>query len=225
MYSEIQPTHPRDKNCPTCGAHHVSRSLRVGFSDVPSDVPTDVSPEKVGHLANILNQSRRLDELENPRLIPIYRTGKGSDIFVALSRPIIKPDYRKSIDDVNCELTIRLLQASTGAALRLLCTVQHDPLRMGALENEYATWVPRWERSDIYCQLGFLSNISRGFRPWGELPGNITLKFSKTVLSPDGILIDLISASTEPIRKHTVPQSQAWLDLWRSVLLLEVIAE
>lgn len=47
---------------------------------------------------------------------------------------------------------------------------------------------------------------------------DMTLIFAKKVLSLEGILIATISASTEPIRSHTSPQSQACLELWHSVL-------
>ncbi|KAF4630014.1 hypothetical protein G7Y89_g8121 [Cudoniella acicularis] len=64
-------------------------------------------------------------------------------------------------------------------------------------------------------------SISHGFRPCGDTRG-MTLKISKKVLSLEGILIDTILASTEPIRPHTSPHSQACLGLWHSVLGLNL---
>lgn len=225
MSSETQPTLRSNEKCPSCGVHHVSTSFRpiVGPPTGSTDNnPTQVSKETTRHLANILNQSRRLDELENPRLHPVYRIGKGSNIFAALSRRILEPNYRQSVEDVNSELFINLLSVYKGAALSLLCTVQHEPLRMTALENEDATWVPRWDRSDIHCQLGFKISISHGFRPWGDTRAEMTLEVTKKVLSLQGILVDTISASTEPIRPQTNPYSQACLALWHSVLGLNL---
>ncbi|KAF4630015.1 hypothetical protein G7Y89_g8120 [Cudoniella acicularis] len=74
MPSETQPTLPCDKKCPKCGVHHVSSSFRLGIGPTVRSTdndPTQVSPETIGHLANIFSQSRRLDELENPRLHPV----------------------------------------------------------------------------------------------------------------------------------------------------------
>ncbi|TVY41023.1 Heterokaryon incompatibility protein 6,OR allele [Lachnellula subtilissima] len=212
-------------DCP-CGNVHDSVSFTLGVRQTAGSTaidPIERSPEKIKTLANILNQSRRLDELENPRLHPVYRIGSGSSIFAALSSRILEPNYRESVGDINFNLAVNLLRTSEGAALfPLLCAVQHDPIRTTALENEDTTWVPRWDRSDIHCQLGFSARISPGFRPYsggnsGE-NGKVTMTISWKFLSLQGILVDTILSSTEPIRPHSSPHSQACLGIWNSVL-------
>ncbi|KAF7504440.1 hypothetical protein GJ744_002244 [Endocarpon pusillum] len=199
-----------------------------------------LSREKAKHIAHIFNQLRRLDELENPRLLPVKRIGKGSNLFAGCSRRILDPNYRQSISDINYELAIRFMAPDLRAALRLLCTVQHEPSRMTALQNEHATWVPRWDRSDIHCQLGFHSSISHGFCPWGPVKVEMKGTVANKVFSLEGILIDTISALTEPIsaltdptaltdpltdpsRSYNSPHREAVLGLWHSILGLNLL--
>ncbi|PQE17524.1 Heterokaryon incompatibility protein [Rutstroemia sp. NJR-2017a BBW] len=131
--SEYQPT----LRCSSCGTPHDTVSFTIGVRKTTSstdNVPTKYSPEYIKTMANILNQSRRLDELQNPRLHPVYRIGTGPSIFSALSSRILEPNYRDSVDDINFKLTVNLIRESKGAALfPLLCVVQHDPQRITAV--------------------------------------------------------------------------------------------
>lgn len=173
------------------------------------DVP--LSKDQMQQMGHLMSQQRRLSELENPRLHPIYRVTSCSTVFCAFSSPIMKPDYSESVDQINYKLAVNLLRMTN--SLKILSTVQHDP-RKKKLEDIETTWVPHWDGPNIHSHLG---RVSDNFQPWTSVQ-KMHINVANKILTLPGITFDTISSSTNPIRERTALDSQACMSLWKAII-------
>ncbi|OAL45278.1 hypothetical protein IQ07DRAFT_221644 [Pyrenochaeta sp. DS3sAY3a] len=167
---------------------------------------------------NAFNQARRLNELGDLRLHPMYRIAKGSNLFTATSRPIIKPSYRNSLQEMNIALAIEFLRLHEGGGMHILCVVQHSILTAQKFGNGFPTWVPEWEQPDIYCHIGLHAKRLTMFRPCGEIYGNMTITLTLPTIILAGIVVDTIASITEPIPADMIAHSEACLELWQTIV-------
>lgn len=95
-------------------------------------------------------------------------------------RPLIQPNYCKSVAEVFEEVTVRSFTSCEN--LGLLSSLEHDC----AIDEEWPSWVPRWDRRRT---TQILHNYASG-RAQSSLP---RIKYRPTILISEGIRISTLS--------------------------------
>jgi hypothetical protein len=70
--------------------------------------------------------------------------------------PIVEPDYRKTVSALFLEVTIKLIDDTK--SLRVLSAVRHR--NESDLKEEYASWVPKWNRDGFSNSIGTSGKLS-----------------------------------------------------------------
>ena len=163
------------------------------------------------------SELRNVHDLMNPIEHPVHRATYDAPHMYAFSRPIIKVDYHKTIEDVCFQLAKNII-AQTGL-LKILSAVQYGPGSVN-LEEACPSCVPRRDIKAIHHYLGLQAapfNIWRANED--QSTARSELKVDGNALISPGIWLDVITASTEPITKDSLrlPQSEQ-LDFWRTLV-------
>ncbi|CZR61467.1 uncharacterized protein PAC_11363 [Phialocephala subalpina] len=95
-------------------------------------------------------------------------------------RPLIQPDYSKSVAEVFEEATVRIFTSCQN--LGLLSSLEHDC----AIDEEWPSWVPRWDRSRT---TQILHNYASG-RAQSSLP---RINYRSKILTSEGVRISTSS--------------------------------
>jgi hypothetical protein len=95
-------------------------------------------------------------------------------------RPLIQPDYSKSVAEVFEEATVRIFTSCQN--LGLLSSLEHNC----AIDEEWPSWVPRWDR---HRTTQILHNYASG-RAQSSLP---RIKYKPKILISEGVRISILS--------------------------------
>jgi hypothetical protein len=95
-------------------------------------------------------------------------------------RPLIQPDYSKSVAEVFEEATVRIFTSCQN--LGLLSSLEH----VCAIDEQWPSWVPRWDRSRTTQILhNYASGRAQSFVP--------RIKYRPTILISEGVRISTLS--------------------------------
>jgi len=114
-------------------------------------------------------------------------------------RPLIQPDYSKSVAEVFEEATVRIFTSCQN--LGLLSSLEHDY----AIDEEWPSWVPRWDR-DRTTQI--LHNYASG-RAQSSLP---RIKYRPAILVSEGVRISTLSWCGVVIREAKSADGKSEMD-------------
>lgn len=167
------------------------------------------------HILHMMNEIRRLNEIENLRLHAVNRVYPMSFITCGMSKRAVKVDYSRSLDEIYTDIAIHVIRSSK--SWDILREVQHDENPGSACPS----WVPRWDTPEIYYGL---NRVDRQFRAW-TWPTSYTFtgKVNRTRFTAPAVLVGKITFSMDPCLEEPLLFMEEPMDLSKATQIWKTI--